>query len=221
MRVRWLKIMGLSLLALTGVMAVSASGAQARWLILLNGVSVSSITVSNVELRNRILVPSLGLQIECNESTGTVEWTTSEEAKKLTASGSSTNTGCVVLEFEEVCKVQSSGKSSGSIFISGSGPVSMESEEVLMAKMTSSKFTNIELTGEECPYVEIDGTLSGSILKTVLEALQNRITRLTHLESSNLLFGKSAAKLESNEGTAVLGHETHVGTWAFHLVNLP
>lgn len=222
MRVRWLRILGLSFLALAGFMSLSASAAQARWLLLLNGVSVGSIDVNNLELQSRLLVPALGLAIECKESTGIDKWSTSEESKKLSVSGSSTSTGCVVSEFEEVCKVKSLGQSVGSIAISGSGPVGMEGAEVLIAKLSSSNFTDIILEGEECPFIEINGKVSGSILKTVLEALQNKVTRLTHLGSSGLSFGGQPATLESNEGGAVLGHETHVGngTWAFHLVNL-
>ena len=66
MHTRHLKILGLSLLALVGVMAVSASGAQANWLLLNPAnTSVDELNVSGPILLSELLVPGLELAIHC------------------------------------------------------------------------------------------------------------------------------------------------------------
>ena len=228
-----LKILGLSLLALVGVMAVSASAAQAKWLLLSNGASTNLVSV-DVETTEpgKLLVPELGLNIECQEGVGSVSIATETEEKVLSASGSVTFTGCKDPEFEEVCDVSSAGQPAGTIVASGSGLGGMngkDDETETYAKLEASggkPFTTVNYTGEgeECPLEEIDGRVSGYILVLVLNALASTNLKLGHVIHQGLKFGENEAILEDSKGNeqplVTISRPGGVNTWGIHLVGL-
>jgi hypothetical protein len=71
MQPKRLKILGLSLLALAGIMTVSASAAQANWQLLLNGGVVTSLNWAATAGAGELLVPAIGLAIRTG-GTGTI-----------------------------------------------------------------------------------------------------------------------------------------------------
>ncbi len=220
MRARHLEILGLSLFALVSVMAVSASAAQAEWLLLLNQSSVSSITGTIQLLPFHFYVEELELTISCTGGTAT---TTLTGSKVLSVSNTTTVTGCAVTGGEEVCEVHSSGQPDGTIVGSDSGPMDDSGPEEVLALLSSSKISEIEIDGEECSVGEFDATLSGSLRILILEALQDLTTHLVHIEDCELFYGTHSVSLLSSEGSAILGHardQNPNATWAIHLVNL-
>ena len=79
-RTHGLKILGLSLLAVLGLMAVSAAGAQAEGKFLIEGKDVSTLPlktelVTGTAAAGKLLVPGLALTIECTlgDIDGTLE----------------------------------------------------------------------------------------------------------------------------------------------------
>jgi hypothetical protein len=220
---RNLKILGLSLLALVGVMAISASAAQAKWLLLLNGVSVLkeilNVTVNSGEL----LVPSLGLKIFCSGGTGTAGIELSADHKTLSGSVTGTFNKCKDLEFSEVCTVHGVGDGAETISAKGTGTASMEGEKVLV-NAASSEFANVEYLGEECPFVEVDGRVSGSVTLEVLKPLEDANLHQVHLVKQNLLYGTAAAELHNGtKGGLLSGSVTVTGATnkvGLHLVGL-
>jgi hypothetical protein len=224
MRIKSLKTLGLSLLALAGIMVVSASAAQANWQALLNGAVVNSISWFFDDLALKLLVPDLGLTIFCSGGTGTVA-ITGGGTKTLKGSSSVKFTGCDVEEAEEPCEVFSPGEPDGTIRMSGEGIAGMEGAEIVTFNLSSSKFTEIKIEGEECAAAELDATVSGSLSMTCLEALKDLTIHLLHEDEVSLKYGTHAMKMEGAEGmSAVLGHARDSAnpnaTFAIHLVGL-
>ncbi len=218
------KLLGLSLLVLA-VMAVSASGAQAEWLLLRNKVSVKSLQLLGKTESGTLLVPSLGLAITCEKGTGEAKVELSEGNKKLSGTVAGKFTGCVDKEFGEVCTVKGVGDPVGTISAQGSGEATMKGAAVQIVGGTTAfgSFANVVYGGAECPLVEIDGKVTGSGTLEVLDALEDlAVHSKIKLVSASLFFGKNPASIHNGSGGAVSGSATEVSgaTFAVHLVNL-
>lgn len=228
MRGRNLRILGLSLLALVGVMAVSASAAQAKWLLLRNSTSVLNLELAGTLLLAELLVPDFGqLEIHCTGGTATA--TISLNGTHTVASGTAHGvfTGCVVLGAEGICFVSSPETEVGEILASGSGLLSMNGTEVY-SLVESEEFTQIDFSGEECPLDGLEAPVSGSATLNILNPLTDAQTHLVQIDDEELEFAGSEAILDGEllqpgvHDDWVLAHMQEVSnaTWAIHLVNL-
>lgn len=223
MRRGHLEILGLSLLALVGVMAVSASAAQAKWLLLKDGVSVLSqsfnFTLGTVEL----LVPNVGIEILCKGGTGTTNFSLDATHTKLSGSASWQFSGCEDVNYGEVCTVEGVGDSAGKISVALTGTGIMEGEKVLI-DAASSEFLNFQYLGEECPFTELDGRVSGEMTLEVLEPLKEAALHQVHLVKQNLFYGGESAEWHAGPPSAgtVLGSISTLNgeKSAIHLVGL-
>ncbi len=226
MHSKHLKILCLAICALTAFMAMSASAAQAKWLILRNKVSVSSIELTGSVEASRLLVPNLGLTITCTGGTFSSK-VSGGGTTTLSGSASITLKECDVLEFEEVCSVRGSTDAVGSnkITASGSGTGSMTGSEVLLtASSTSgSPFANVIIEGAECPFIEIDGRIFGSMTSRIESPLSDLATHKVVGTAQKLTFGSNSATIENNSGGNLAGSATDIGgqTVAVHLRELP
>jgi hypothetical protein len=217
------KILGMSLLALVGVLAINASAAQAKWLILVGATSPKTISLKGTA-NGGFLLSANGNEIHCNGSSGNA--TISLSASDTVASGTATVTftGCTEEQFKETCGVHSAGKANGTIVASGEAVAAMTGETVY-AKATSKNFTTIEFSGEECPLAENVESVSGSARFTVTDnALTLKTSHTIALTGENLKLGESNATLENNTGGAEIAgqiEEAEGKTFAVHLCALP
>lgn len=206
------------------VMAVGATAAQAKkWLLLKNKVSVASLDILGEVLPGRIVVQDLNLKISCVGGTTSSTVETSEEGLKLVDTTEVSLGGCDVVGAEKTCTVNSPGEPDGTIVFSGSGEGKMEGEDVVFTT-ASANLGEIEIQGL-CAAAETEETVSGKLLRTLLNPLQDLVTHLVHFKGSPLLFGEDNAALEGKEGgeflPGLLAHETvHPAgsTWAVHLL---
>ncbi len=223
------KIMGMSLLALAAFMAVSASAAQAKWLVLVNKVSKTSVNLKGTVEAGRLLVPGLNLKIKCTKGEAAGSASLSEENKKLAGSATVTFTGCVVLEFEKTCfpmsKEGATAQPNGTIIAKGNAKAFMEGTKTFVeAKSEGTPFTSIEILGASCPLEEVDGTVNGSITVEIEKPLEDLVPHGIVLVKQALTYGGQTATLENDSGsTALKGSvEESAGlTTGIHLVNLP
>ncbi len=224
MRRTHLKILCLSLLALGSVLAASASPAQAKWSPLRNKFLTTTVNV-NVELPTaELLVPELGIAIHCDFANNA--WIYAE-----LNGGSTTLEGftfadfhsCSDLNFGEVCNVSSVGFLSGDIQLSDFGDFTMAGEKVFFST-AGFELGNIVYSGEECPLVEIDGRVRGSMSFEFSNPLADSTSKTATLVKQELSFGESPAEFHDGDvlpgpiaGTAT---DWDGSTWALHLVGL-
>ncbi len=228
MQARRVKILGLSLLALGAFLAVSASVAQAKWLVLVNKVSKTSVNLKATVEAGRLLVPGLNLKIKCSEGKAAGSASLSEENKKLAGSATVTFTGCVVLEFEKTCfpmsKEGATAQPNGTIIAKSNAKAFMEGTKVLVeAKSEGAAFTSLEILGASCPLEEVDYAVNGSITLEVENPLTDAVKHGVVLVKQALTYGGQTATLENDASTALKGSvEEESGlTTSIHLVNLP
>ncbi len=219
------KIIGLALVALTAFMAINAAGAQAKWLLLRNKVSVETIKVTGTTEAGRLLVPGL-VTIECTGGAGSAEATDAGHPTELSGTATVTFSGCTVAEFGEVCSVRGSGDAVGSkkITASGSGVASMTGSEVFLnaSSTKAAPFATVVFEGAECPFIELDGRTFGSVTFKVGSPLEDNATHSVEITSQSLTFGANPAKIENNAGGNLKGSVKDVGneTIAVHLKEL-
>ncbi len=222
-----IKVLGLSLLVAVGAMAVSASAAQAKWLLLKNGASVDTLSLVGTVLLGELLVDKLGLKIHCPEGTIAAEFKLSADKTKATGTGSATFKKCTVLTFPK-CTVNSPGAAAGEIKAAGSGEGKMTGETVF-AELSSAEFTTIEITGALCSISELGGQkVNGTATLTLHEPLVDKKEHLALLDELALFYGKENAIIHGELLTpgvldpAVLVHATEASgaTFAVHLVEL-
>lgn len=220
-----LKILGLSSLALVGVLAISASAAQGAWLILKEKAatpntyeSVLHLELDVEALLGELLVPDLELEIHCEFGDGTVLAQLSGDHKTLTAGGNITFKECIVLE-NPFCTVSSPTTGEGEIFAKGEGTATMNGKDVI-GQLSSSEFATIEIEGELCPLNETKEAVNGTAHVLLLDPSVEAVTHLAHVDELNLKFGEHSATMHSLEGSAVLAHVTEVTgkKWAISLV---
>lgn len=220
------KMLGISFLALVLIMAISATAAEAKWLLLVNGKSVSSIQVVGSGKGGELLVAN-GIAINCAGGIeGAAKVSLSESGGAVSGSGTVSLTGCFELNFGEACDVHSPGQPAGTIVASGSAVGTMIGEEV-SALTTGNPFTVVEFTGEECPLTEINGQISGSIKGTVLNPLEDLKLHQIQFVNEGLLFGGEETEVhtfdENGEPVKLLlasVKEVTGGTFSIHLVGL-
>jgi hypothetical protein len=222
-----LKILGLSLLALVSVLAVSASAAQANWQLLQNKAVVSSLNLKGSSTEDGELLVANGIQIHCSESSGTATVSGGGTAT-LTGTATVTFHGCFELTFgsgpEPACETHSVGQPDGLIKASGKGKGGMVSAEEVYLQSEKELFTTVEFTGPECPLAEIDGRTTGKVKITALTALQDTTSHVVHIEATELEFGEEPAEIDNETGGhVILGtiqSTTPNATFAAHLVGL-
>jgi hypothetical protein len=214
-----LKILGLSILTLTALLAISAVTAQAKWLPLTSKTSVSLVHLDAALNLSELLVPGLGLEIHCNFATG-------DEHMELVGGVLTTELalhfeGCFDLTFSEVCSVHSTEQKNGSLLYFGKGTASEDGSSTLTTAQ-SSEFTTIEYLGEECPFAEINGKITGSMTFQILNPLVDAGTHQIHLVKQALFFAGEPATLHNGSGGTLSGSfkEVNNKTWALHLVGL-
>jgi hypothetical protein len=214
------KVLAPSLLALVGVMAASASAAQAKWLLLKNGTAVSSLNIVGSSSEGVSILVANGIEIRCGISTSSATVTANEFI--LTGTATVAFNSCVELTFLAVCGTHSTGQPNGSVVASGKGTGGMVSVEEVYLQSGKELFTTIEFTGEECPLAEINGATTGEVKITALTALKDTTSHMIHTEVKNLTFGEEAAIVETVGGYVVLGtiKEATGATFAVHLIGL-
>lgn len=221
MRGSHLKILCLSLLALVGVMAVSASAAQAKWLLLLSKASVLKQTFEFTINPAVFAVPGLGIEIACTGGTGT-DFTQLNEAHTVQSGGAIAKfTGCKDVTFGEVCTLASPGEPVGTIVTSGTGSGSMEGEKVLVTT-ASSEFAKIQFFGEECPFTELDGKVVGSVTVEIADPLKDTASHEVEVVKYKLTCGGEPVTFQAPGGGNVSGtlSTTTSQAAATHLVGL-
>jgi hypothetical protein len=172
------KLLGLTVLAAISVMAVSASAAQAHYLLLLNGASVASETLSLTQIGTGSITAENGLKISCSGGTGTATANLSVSKEKVTGEAKAKFTGCVWVGSEKTCIINDGG--AGVINAKGTGEVIMEGTNYLITA-TSAEFTTVLTEGAFCTIPE-EEVVSGTA-----HALINNALADTKLKTANLL----------------------------------
>lgn len=229
------RILGMSLLALIGVLAVGAPTAQAKWLILVELKPGEVSSVKELKLKGSreggIILSEVGNKIRCTGAIGTGSATLSENEMELSGTATVSLTGCAEENFEEICTIHSVGQPNGTIVASGAGKFEMKNEfttEEVWVKAESLEFTSIEYLGEECPLDGANEIVSGGLKITTLDALKLQKLHEIHSIAEKLKLGELRAELHMLEsGTSeplplILGsiEEAAGRPFAFHLVNL-
>jgi hypothetical protein len=201
-------------------MAVSASAAQAKWLLLRNGVSVLKLDLKANILLARIVLPELGAEIHCTAGTGTMAASLSGDHKALSASMTATLTGCTDL-IGKACTVSSKGQPAGTIVVSGTGVGGMTGEEYFV-DLASEEFAFVEYHGALCPFDEVEDTLSGEMRIDLPNALADTTSKTAYLLGKGLSYWGSEAFLAGSKGEPISMHLTEVvgASWGMHLVGL-
>jgi hypothetical protein len=223
------KALGLALLVAVGVMAVSASAAQAKWLLLRNQVSVLELKLTGEVLLTEMLVGSIGYKLHCSKGVSSTTLSLNASHTVLTSTATTIFQGCVIKECEKVCTVRSPGLAAGEIKATASGEWKMEGEKVY-ADLSGAEISVLEITGALCPYSEYDGVImNGTLTLTLDEPLKDQTTHLALLDDNGKLFlGAENAILHGEllaEGVhepAILTHfkEASNASWGLHLVGL-
>jgi hypothetical protein len=187
MRSHGLKVLGLSLLAALGLMAITASAAQAELLndnILVNGNPLGANESKNYlgEVGEGELLTAGGVKIHCENGdiTGTIHGDGSGSAHVL-------YNGCTVVE-EPFCEVYETledwkkGENEGHILATGKGQVfEHEGNHYLLVEGLGEEkvFADFGFAGELCPLptfnVEEHQTVTGSTVLALPDALVNQL----------------------------------------------
>ena len=208
-----LKLLGLTALAAIGVMAVSASAANAKWQLLLNGSSVSSGGGPVTSLESSVEVEN-GLELSCAGGTGSATFELTEEGKKTVGSASGTLEGCVWVGSEKSCTINDGGK--GLINVGGSGELTMAESETYIVS-SSEEFATIYTEGPFCTIPE-EEVVSGTLKCHLLNPLEGAKVHVCHREAGSLQLGNSA--ITRFEGEVHMMDEDPNATFALHLVAL-
>lgn len=217
-----LKILGLSLLTFTAVMAVGASAVQAKWLLLKNGASANLLNLNVSVNAGEFLVEDLGMKIYCSAGgTGSADLSLNSPSNTvLSTSASVTFHGCLDLEFESVCDVHSLGQPNGLITATGSGVASMSGSNMYI-NISSAELATIVYLGNECPLHEVSlagDIVSGSVKFEVLEHTTSAKLHQIDLVGQALLYGGQPAELHEPLSGSVT--EATGAFFAVHLLNL-
>lgn len=221
-----LKVLGISLLAVIGAMAVSASAAQAKWLILVGTRSFKSIELKGTVDAGKILVPGL-LALSCTGGPAIAGASTEEESKKLSINLTTLLSGCVVKDatgkVNSNCTVNSLGEPAKSIKLEFAGVASMSNALDVSFSLSSSEFAIIEINGALCSLAEFDGPINGAASLTMQSGADKQLLHVVHLNEERGKEENSLLFYEENEAALdFLGSmETVSGNiWALALVGL-
>jgi hypothetical protein len=209
-----LKLLGLALLAAISIMAVSASAAQAKYLLLLNGASITTENLVVTQEGSGFITAENGLKIQCSGGSGTATVNAVEESKKVTGSASATFTGCVWVGSEATCTINDGGV--GKIKAAGSGEVIMEGTNYLITA-TNAAFTTVLTEGAFCTIPE-EEVVSGTAHVLVLNALADTTSKQGHLLTLSLKLGNS--KVKELSSLVLVTDANPNATYGIHLVKL-
>jgi hypothetical protein len=210
-----IKLLCLTILAAISVMAASASAAQAKYLLLLNGKSVPMLLLGTESLSSYIKAEN-GLKIQCTGGEGILHLTLFESATQLISSTESTFKGCVWVGSEKTCTINDGGV--GLINATGTGKVVMPAAETYIATVESPEFATIFTEGVFCTLPE-EEIISGSFHSLIENASASTKTK----SGKRLVLN---GKLGNSKITEMVG-ELHFNdmndpnaNWAVHLVEL-
>jgi hypothetical protein len=202
------KLLGITVLAALGVMAVSVSAAQAKYRLLLNSSSVKKGGLNGTLTGTGSITAENGLKIQCSGGTGAVTGELSATEEKVTGSASVTLTGCVWIGSEKTCTINDGG--AGKIKGSGTGEVIMEGTNYLVTA-SSAAFTTVLTEGAFCTIPE-EEVVSGTAHALIENALADTKTKTGKLLNLSLKLGNSkitslsaAGSFTSSEPNATMG----------------
>jgi hypothetical protein len=191
-----IKLVGLTVLAAISVMAVSATAAQAKYTLLLNGKHVAELHLLLKNLPGELKAEN-GLKIKCSAGEGLAIAKLVEEGKKVTGSAEGTFKGCVWVGSESTCTINDGG--AGQIKAKGTGEVVMTGEQFRVTA-TSTEFATVFTEGIFCTIPEeevVSGTadviIEGEEGATMTEKLTLPKGKVLtgHLENLSLKLGNS------------------------------
>lgn len=220
------------MLAAIGVMAVSGSTAQAKWLILENTNSISSITLNGAVNAGEILVSGL-LALYCTGGPAIATISTKEESEKLEISSTAILNNCIVKDGlgkeNGNCTVNSVGEPAKRIEVESAGVATMPNALAVSFLLFGSELVKIEINGALCPLDEFDASVNGAASLTMPEGVDKRTTHVFHLDeerdkegNSLLFYEENEADLNSAAAPVVLVSALAVSgnAWALALVGL-
>ncbi len=225
-----IKAATMSLLVAVGIVAVSASAAQANWVLKKNKSSVSQLKLKGNVLLTELLIPELEIAIHCTGGNMLATLTSGGGGTTLSGTASATLTGCKLLEFEKICTVESLGAGAGKINYSFSGNLKMEGEKTF-ALVSNGEFTKISITGALCPFA-LEGSLTmafgGSMTMNIVNPLTEQVNHLIEINDEELFYGEEEVVLDGellepgvHADSTVVHMEEEIGsTWAVQLAGL-
>lgn len=219
------RLLGLSILAIVAVMAMSASTAQASY-NLVGGIQDKSGTLLlSLDLQfllSEFLLEYLSTHFHCQGGTGSLFLQTNSAMTVLTGSGTARLTGCVVQGWEESCTVKTPGSPAGELLAAFEGTATMGGGQTYM-NMASEELVVWEYNGEECPFAEVIGVVSGSFKLAITSSETSVSTHLGGFDDIQLFYGEEPLAIHGTElASAVVTHATKVGggNWAIQLQGL-
>lgn len=192
------KILGMSLLALIGVMAVSASAAQAKFSLKKNGANVDELKLVGSFALGKLVAPGLNVTIHCEVTNGKVTAKLNLSTGAVSVSGSGKSVKCKV-EGAGVCTVRSPTTEKGEIAIAGEGAVEMVGATTF-AKLESEEFTTVIFEGEECSLNEVELPVHGSATIAFGNAETEEKVHTGALDDDKLFMGEEEVTLEGGTG---------------------
>jgi hypothetical protein len=208
-----IKLIGLTVLAAISAMAVTASAAQAKYLLLLNEEDKTQLTFNIEILPGGYMKADNGLKVACSGGTGTGSATLSGDAKTVGGSATVNFSGCVWVGSEKTCTIKAEGVS-GRIHASGTGAVSMSGSKYFVTA-ASSEFTVIHSEGAFCTIPE-EEVVSGSATIEVEGAEAETKLKKAHFSSEALFLGE--AEVEEIVGEASITDLNPNATFGIRLV---
>lgn len=198
------KLLGALLLALTAVVAVSASAAHAEWTMKLNGTSTLHLTVAGSLSLGEI--KTKGHTIHCQSGViglDLVELNSTHEVANETVVG--VLASCTE-ERAPACTVSSPGAKAGEILFKGSSSMTSEGGTAFAAlKGEEEKLATIVYSGAECALNKLEQTLSGSMKYAIFNSGVEAASHAVELNEGKLLLGKEEAFLEGKETAGIPG----------------
>ena len=207
-----IKILGVTLLAALGLMAISVSAAQASGQFLINKTVLTGTdteTVAGTAGEGELLVEPLGLKINCTSGsvTGVIE---AEDKAKATV----LYNGCKVLE-NKFCKLYENESdmlnhvNDGHLIATGTGLLGLHNGKHYLTitglgvnQSFATVFTNLDTEGCTLPLETLVTGSTAFLLPTALEELKNQTLETVTLTEEELLlggkklfYGKEAAHL--------------------------
>jgi hypothetical protein len=182
------KLLGLTVLATISVMAMSASAAQAKYLLLLNGTSALELHIGFKGLKGKLKAEN-GLKIECQSSDGLAIAKSLEEGKKVSIiNASGIFKECKWIGSEKTCTINDGGV--GLINAVGTGEIGMLTPKEYLIKLSGKPFTTVLTEGAFCTIPE-EEVVEGGVHILIPEELPQGTLILGSLAPLELKLGNS------------------------------
>jgi hypothetical protein len=217
-----LKALGLSFLAVLGLMAFMAAGASANWLVEGKELHVTEEVAVKTHVEGNLLVPAQKLEIKCTIVEGKDLLL---QALSTLASGKVAFKGCVTTQngklapnCDPINQPITAGGTAHLILHNGA--------EYVLFKPVGGLFTTVEFDPAKCALVEdseVTGTLVAECLTEALGAgncLNEEVAHLLRahanqaLFGAGLFFGENSATLDGIAATALAGK---AAKWSGHI----